>query len=277
MSHIYKNTYFLSAMVKGLQQIFQAPITNFFLIFIITFNLFLPLGCYVLRKNIDALSNIWNQSAEISLYLKKNVNAKMATNLTEKLKPVNAIMDLKLITSDEGIKDFARYTGFGEMLLGFGRNPLPNVIIVHPKLNESSEKQILALIDSLKNIPEVETVKTNLDWIGSSYRLLNLWEHLSLVFTLLSIGAMIVFGWTVYVMPQIIVNKIETDKRTLQYQCFWHSLIGGLLAVILINFILMLLSSSGLVLQKLGMGYSMEFIFAEVLLTVVISKFALGR
>lgn len=243
----------LPAIISGFNQIWLRPFTNLLIIFVITFALFLPASFYVVWKNVKALNNDLNQSAEISLYLKKNVDKKMATNLAEQLKLNMAIMGLKLISPDEGMKEFANHAGFGEFLAGFKENPLPYVIVIYPKLNELTKDQIDALIAALKTLPEVETTKTNMDWIAQSYHLLSFGKSLALILAwLLSIGALILVCSVSYITPQVITNKNDITKRVLQYQCFWHSLLGGLLAIALINFILMQLHNLGFVFQGLG-------------------------
>ena len=266
----------VSAMIEGFSQILRMPLTNFFIIFVIAFALFLPAGFYVGWKNVSALNNVWSQAAEIFVYLKKNTSPEIATNIAQQLKLNGAVVDLKLISPDEGMKDFAKYTGFNEILLGVKGNPLPYVIVVYPKISELTEDQILALVNELKNLPEVETTKIDMDWVSRSYRLLNLLVQLSsILVVLLSIGSLIVVCFTAYAAPQIITNKINTPKRVLQYQCFWHSLIGSLLAVALINFILMRLHNLGFVLQGLEGENSIMFILIGVFLGVISSRFSI--
>lgn len=266
----------IPAMISGFNQIWLRPFTNLLIIFVITFALFLPAGFYVGWKNVKVLNNDLNQSAEISLYLKKNVDQKTATNLAEQLKLNMAIMGLKLISPDEGIKNFSSRAGFGEILVGFKENPLPYVINIYPKLNELTKDQIGALLAALKTLPEVEATKTNMDWIEQGHHLLKLGEYLSLLLAwLLGVGALILVCGTAYATPQIIMNKTDITKRTLQYQCFWHSLLGGLLAVVLINFILMRLHNLGFVFQGLGASYSIALVLAGVLLCTISSKIAM--
>lgn len=240
-------------------------VVNFFIVLVITFTLFVPVSLYIVWKNINELNNVWNKSAEISLYLKKNINQEMAVNLAKQLRLNDAIMDIKLITPNEGIRNLAKHTGFGEILLGFKENPLPYVIIVYPKLSELTESQIRALVDSLKNISKVETTKIDMDWVLRSYNLLNLWKYLSFILGLiLGIGALVTFCFTIYITSDI------TGR-----QCFWHSLISGALALLLINFILMKLHDLGFIFQGLGGRYSAIFIILVVLLNIIICKFSI--
>ena len=238
----------------------------------------MPAGFYVLKKNINASENVWGRSIEIPLYLKKNVTPKEVADLVKNLKLNDAIMGLELISPDEGIKDFAKRTGFGEILLGIKGNPLPNVIIVYPQLSQLSESKISVLIDSLKNIPEVDVAKIDMDWVGHSHRLLSLLSRLSLILSLLlGVGALEVVCCVAYIIPQTVMSKINPSRLVLQYQCFWYSLIGGLLALLLINFILMALHNLGFTLQGAGLRFSIVFILFGVLLSVVSAKFAMQK
>jgi cell division transport system permease protein len=260
------------AMIAGLGQMFRTPVVSFFLVFIITFALFLSAGFYVLQKNVKVLDDVWSQSAEISLYLKKGLNQQAVADLMDRLKLNDAIGVLELISPDEGMESFAASTGFGEILLGVKDNPLPNVVIIRPKLSQLSESRVLGLVDNLKDLPEAETVKVDMRWVERSYQLLSLLERLSMILAiLLNMGAAVLICCASYVTPQLIKNRIDTSDtsgRIIQYQCFWHSVIGGLLAIALVNFILMVLHNAGFILQGLGVGASTVFILLGVILNV---------
>jgi cell division transport system permease protein len=281
-THTYKKTtvplHHIPAIIEGFNHILRMPLTNFFIIFIIAFALFLPASFYVGWKNVSALNNIWGQAAKISVYLKKNIKAKAATEIVEQLKLNDVIMDLKLISPDEGMRDFAKHAGFGKIFLGVKENPLPYVIVIYPKASELTEDKILMLVASLENFPEVETAKVDMDWTMHSYRLLNLLAQLtSILAVLLSLGALMVICFTAYSAPQIIANKTNVSKRVLQYQCFWHGLIGSLLTVVLINFILMRVHNLGFVLQGLGGGCSIILVLIGTFLGIISSRFSIRR
>jgi cell division transport system permease protein len=269
----------MTAMVRGFKQMSQRPATSLFLMFVITFSLFLLVSNYVLWKNVKALHSVLDQSAAIPLYLKKNTSTKAAADLAEKLKPNTAIMELKLISSDEGMQDFAKRTGFGEIVLGVKDNPLPNVIIIYPKLSELTESQIVELVNSLKNLPEVEAANIDMVWVKYSYQLLALWNNLMRVFVLLSIGAVIIFCGAVYITPQLMISQTNAklSKQILQYQCGWHGFVGSTLAILLTNFILMVLHDLGFILQGIGIGSSIVVISSAVLLSVASVKFAMNK
>jgi cell division transport system permease protein len=274
-----KSTHQLShvqAIIEGLHHTLQTPSTSFFLVFILAFALFLPAGFYVLWQNTQALHDSWKQSAEISLYLKKSTSPALVSGLLEKLKQEQVVAAAVLVSPDAGMKNFVERLGFEEILTGFKENPLPGVIVVHPKIDELSKDQIVSFVSSLKNLPEVEMVKVDMDWIERSQNLLNLWGRLSFILMLLlSVGSVVVVCYSTYITPEIILKKSQVSRRVLQYQYFWYGLLGGLVALSGINFVLMVLQNSYFTFQGLGAGCGIIFISFGVLLSVVSSSSAI--
>lgn len=264
----------IQAIIKSFNQIIQAPAANFFIVFVMTFALFFSAEFYILLKNANSLNNLWNRSAEISLYLKKNVSAKTANEIIKKLESNDNIAETKLISPNDGIKNFAIASGFDEILLGFKENPLPYLIIIYPKLNKLSKDQIFSLIDNFKKIPEIETIKANIDWIKSIKQILKLWKSLLIILFLLNISALVVVCCTAYVTPRIIMNT-DRSRRILQYQCFWQVLISSLLAISLANLTVIIFHHSGFVLLGLDTVDATAFILLSILLCTTIVKFAM--
>ena len=261
-------------MIEGFNQILFAPFKNFFIILILTFALFLPAGLYILIQNIDSLSSKWNQSSEIALYLKQNVNIGMAQDLALQLKADHtSIMEAKVISAEEGIKDFAQIAGFGEILTGFKVNPLPQVIIIYPRLSQVSETKIEALIKDLQTLNEVEELKVDTAWINYSYKLLAFWYKLAEILAIMfSTMALVAIGFMAYVTPRI----SSASKRVLSYQCFWQGLISALLAIAAIKVILMQLNDLGFDWQGLSQNDSGMFILAVMIVNIISLRFSVG-
>jgi cell division transport system permease protein len=261
-------------MIEGFNQILFTPFKNFFIILLLTFTLFLPVGLYILVQNIDSLSNKWNQSSEIVLYLKPNVNINMAQDLALQLKADHtAIMDVKVISAKEGIQDFAQIAGFDEILAGFKVNPLPQVIIVYPRLSQVSEARIESLIKDLQALREVEELKVDLAWIKHSYKLLAFWHKLAeILIIMFGVGALITVGFMAYVTPRV----SSASKRVLHYQCFWQGLISALLAIAATKIILMQLNDLGFAWQGLSQNDSIMFILAVMVLNIISLRFSIS-
>lgn len=272
-NHAY-NIRHLPAIIEGFNQILFAPFKNFFIILLLTFMLFLPIGFYILVQNINSLSSKWNQSSEIALYLKQNVNIDMAQDLAVQLKADNtAIMEAKVISAEEGIKDFAQISGFGEILTGFKVNPLPQVIIIYPRLSQVSETKIDLLIKELQVLNEVEEIKVDIIWIKQSYKLLALWHKLVKILAIMfGIIALVAISFMAYITPRI----SNANKRILSYQCFWQGLISVLLAIATTKIILIQLNNLGFAWQGLNQNDSIIFILAVMMVNIISLRFSVS-
>jgi len=274
MSNDTHNIRHLPAMIEGFNQILFTPFKNFFIILILTFTLFLPAGLYILVQNIDSLSSKWNQSSEIALYLKPNVNISMAQDLAAQLKADNtAIMEAKVISAEEGIKDFAQISGFGEILTGFKVNPLPQVIVIYPRLSQVSEARVESLIVDLRALSEVEELKVDLAWIKHSYKLLAFWYNLAKILAIIfGTLALVIIGFMAYVTPRI----SNASKRILSYQCFWQGLMSVLLAIAATKVILMQVNDLGFDWQGLSHNDSVMFILVVMIINIISLRFSVS-
>ena len=262
---------YLAAIIAGFKQISHTPLASLFIVLVITFALFLATAFYILWSNVNILSGKWNESAEISLYLKKKVGLKVATDLVEKLQPNSAVAKITMIQPGEGMKGFIESIGFNTLLSSFKENPLPQVIIIQPKIKVLSKNLALEFIKELKSYPEVETVKADVDWIGRGHNLLKLWDKLSLFFLFILIAnALIVICGVSYTVSQIFVIR---DKVTLRYQFAWYGLIGSLFALLLVRLVAMLLQEQHIFLQTLDVGREMLVVLVSVFLSFFSSRY----
>lgn len=261
-------------MIEGFNQILFAPFKNFFIILILTFALFLPAGFYILVQNIDSLSGKWNQSSEIALYLKQSVNINAAQDLVAQLKADHTtIMEAKVISAEEGIQDFAKISGFGEILTGFKVNPLPQVIIIYPRLSQTSQAEVESLIKNLHSLSEVEELKVDTTWIEHSYKLLALWYKLAKILAVIfGVCALVIIGFMAYATPRV----SSANKRVLSYQCFWQGLVSVLLAIATTKVILMQLNDLGFDWQGLSHNDSALFILAVMVVNIISLRFSVG-
>lgn len=274
MSNHGHNMRHLSAMIAGFNQILLAPFKNFFIILILTFALFLPAGFYILIQNLDALSSKWNQSGEIALYLKPSINVEMAHDLAKQLQAdYTTIMEAQVISAKEGIQDFAKIAGFGEILTGFKVNPLPQVIIIYPRLSQASQADIELMIKNLQSLSEVEELKVDTAWIEHSYNLLALWHKLTKILAIMfGTGALVIVSFMTYVTPRV----TRASKRVLGYQCFWQGLVSALLALAATKIILMQLNALGFAWQGLGRNDSIMFILIVMIVNIISLRFSIN-
>ena len=66
------------------------------------------------------------------------------------------------------------------------QNPLPNVVVIQPKIRVMSGKATPGFVEELQRNSEIETIKMDLDWISWSYDMLNLVGSLSFALILIN-------------------------------------------------------------------------------------------
>lgn len=267
----------LTAIVVGFKQIFYAPISSFFLILIAAFALFLATTCYVFWENRSVLHDKWGVSAEISLYLKKNVKAQEATALLAKLQPNPAISRAILVQSDDGMKSLIVATELNQLLASFRVNPLPHVIIIYPKIKLLSPAIRSNFIDELQKYPEVEMVQADVDWLQQGYNFIKFSDHLFVIFVVaLIINWLLVLGGMNYFMAKFFIAKSNRQQIIAPYQCAWCGLFSGLLAMLAVRLFFNLMVNQGQNILLFGpkVGCEIVVILLSVFLSFFIAKVA---
>lgn len=264
------------AVITGLKQIFLMPIISFVFILIMTFAIAAATTFYILLQNATALSDKWNESAEISLYLKKNTSFKEATDLITKIRSNSLASNATLITPTEGMKYFVENTTLSSILTNFKENPLPNVIIIHPKVKLFAENTTASFIQTLKNYPEVDSVKADSNWINRSHDLLILWDNLSIIFILaLGLNALFVIGGGSYAVTRIFTTKKPPISKTiLQYKCGWLGFISGIFALLLVRLIEISMQNHGVILPGIAANQGILIILSSTFVGMITSIIA---
>lgn len=258
---------FPSDILSSLRQILLAPLSSVVIIFIITFALFLATFFYLLWTSNDRINIHLNESARISLFLKKKVNTKAAVTLVEKLRQDPKITKVELVRPDEGIKTFTENTGLGALLSNIKENPLPNVVIIYPQIKILTKHAASEFSQKLKNQTEVEIVKEDLNWIEQIHDWLHLWDTLSLVLMLaLIINAILLIIGISYTTTKISIFKHNIAKTIIIYQFTWLCLLSSSLAVLLIRSLTLTLQNHDILMPSLNPSCSVIIICSSMFL-----------
>lgn len=196
----------------------------------------LPLGLWAALGNVERFTGTVQQSRQISLFLKPQIALDRARAVAEELRGRGDIATLELRTPDEGMEELRRSSGLNEAISAVDGNPLPSVLIVTPKGDET------LLAQSLRTLPEVDVVQHDAAWRQRLDRWLRFGVRLAWVLAaLLGLGALLVVGNTVRLDIQSRRDEIEvlqqlgaTDgfiRRPFLYLGLSYGLVAGLLAL----------------------------------------------
>ena len=125
----------------SLGQLSRAPISTLMTCMVIGIALALPAGLYTLLKNAQQLSGGWESTAQVSVFLKKNIRAKQAQKLKSDIQRWPDVTSVHYISREQALKEFQALSGFGDALKALKANPLPSVLVVKPKLSSSKNEQ----------------------------------------------------------------------------------------------------------------------------------------
>jgi len=196
----------------------------------------LPLGLWAALGNVERFTGTVEQSRQISLFLKPQVTVDRARALAEELRGRGDIATLELRTPEQGMDELRRSSGLGEAISAVDGNPLPSVLVVTPRGDETM------LADSLRTLPDVDVVQHDAAWRQRLDQWLRFGVRLAWVLAaLLGLGALLVVGNTVRLDIQSRRDEIAvlqqlgaTDgfiRRPFLYLGLSYGLVAGLLAL----------------------------------------------
>ncbi|MCC5855251.1 MAG: cell division protein FtsX [Idiomarina sp.] len=231
----------LQQATGSLGELSRNPIASIMTIAVLGLSLTLPSTMYVLVKNSEAATSGWDNAAEISLSLRKDLQTSEIENFVQRVALKDQVERVTLIPRDEGLREFRETSGFGSALDYLDRNPLPDVLVVVPTVDYRSADRAADLLAQLSNEREVSSGRIDLQWLERLQALTRLVEDVLGALAILLCGAVVlIVGNTIRLMilnrrDEIIVMKLvgATDgyiQRPFLYTGFWYGVLGGVIA-----------------------------------------------
>ena len=282
----------------SLGQLSRAPISTLMTCMVIGIALALPTGLHTLLKNAQQLSGGWESTAQISVFLKKNIQASHAQRLKTDIQRWSDVISVRYISREQALKEFQTLSGFGDALKALNSNPLPSVLIVKPKISKTNEQATQKLLNQLRKLKQTDKAQLDMQWVRRLYAIMNIVERGVLILGfLLALAVLLVVGNTIRLAIQnrrkeIVVMKLigGTDafiRRPFLYTGFWYGLFGGIISWLLVSFTLIAISTP---VEKLTALYQNQFelnnmsffttlnlLAVSILLGLAGSWFAVGR
>jgi len=265
---------------------------------VIAIALALPMGLYIALDNIGQVSSGWDGSTKISLFLHTKVEKREAQKLRQRLQKHKSIKKIDLIDKKQGLEQFKEISGFGDALKHLDGNPLPIVLVVHPRMSANQPDKTTRLVKDLGKNKLVELAQLDVQWVKRLYTFLEIANRsIWVISCMLAIAVLLIIGNTIRLDIQNRREEIEVSKligasdafirRPFLYTGIWYGLIGGVLAwiVVQISLILMenpihqlaLLYHSDFRLSGMGMGNTLLLVTFSCSLGLIGSWIAVSR
>ncbi len=229
------------SIVFSLGRVLGKPWATLLTIMVMALALALPLGLSIALDNLRHFTGSVQQSRDINLFLKPEIDAAGAARVADTLRGRADVAAVTLRTPEEGLAELRENAGLGEAIAALGDNPLPTLLIVTPAGANDAP-----LAQSLQSLPQADLVqhdalwRQRLDaWLGFGARLV---QVLSL---LLGLGAILVVGNTVRLDIQSRRDEIgvlqllgASDgfiRRPFLYLGAWYGLGAGAVALLLVG------------------------------------------
>ncbi len=252
------------SVVFSLGRAWRKPWATLLTVMVMALALALPLGLSIALDNLKHFAGSVQQSRDINLFLKTDVDAAAAKQVADTVRARADVAGVTLRTPDDGLAELRDSAGLGEAIDALHDNPLPTLLIITPANGTDDAR----LAQSLQGLPQADLVqhdalwRKRLDaWLGFGTRLVQVLS------VLLGLGAALVVGNTVRLDIQARRDEIgvlqllgASDgfiRRPFLYLGAWYGLGAGALALALVG-------AAGLALRQplaaLSQSYASPFV-----------------
>ena len=235
----------LASLLFSLGVLSRQPLNSLLAVGVIGFCLTLPTGLYLLLHNAKLHVVELQDPPQIALYLQPGQDAKQARSLADNIVQSNPGITLgRIISPVQALEEFRNQAGFARSLDSMdGNNPLPAVILLQP--NSTQPELLENLVSRLKQLPEIEFVQADVQWLRRLGAMLQLaGRGLWLMAVLLALGVVLVVANILRLSIASRREEIEISllfgasdafvRRPFLYHGALYGIFGALLASILL-------------------------------------------
>ena len=265
------------ALVSSCGRMARQPLATALTVFVIGLALALPVGLMLLVDNALAATGGFGAAMDISVYFKDDVPLARVQVLARGAREHEGIASVSVISADDALKEFQKFSGFGAALGALESNPLPSVLRIHPTGDASTPQALERLKAYFAAWPETDQAQLDAGWVLRFNAILTLLQRvLAVTALLLALGVLAIIGNTIRLEIQNRRTEIEVVKlvggsnafvrRPFLYTGTLYGLAGALLAWIIVMGALAVLSQPVATLAQL---YGSHFSLAGPTVTEV--------
>ena len=233
-----------TSAVESLERLFATPLQSLMTWLTLAIALTLPAALFVVLSNLQQLGYSWEDSSQVSVYLKPGVDDSQAQALRLRWSQRAEVAQVSYITPAQALEEFKRGSGLGALVDQLPDNPLPGVILVKPKPDQAPA-QLEVLQGALAQEPQVAEVQLDLLWLKRLHQFIGIAERFVVgLAALLALGVLLVIGNTIRMAiearrDEIVVMKLvgATDayvRRPFLYTGLWYGVGGGIIAALIL-------------------------------------------
>lgn len=242
-------------VVTSLGEIWRTPIASVMTILVMGLSLTLPATLHIIVKNVQSINVQWDSASEISLFLNEDLSEQQISSAIRRISAYDEIESLRYISKDDALVEFKKLSGFGQALDYLQNNPLPASLIVTPQPQYRQAEPAKLLLYKLQKEREVDFGKLDIDWLARLNAIVSMLEESVItVAVLLLVSVVLIIGNTIRLSIISRREEIEVMKlvgatesfiqRPFVYTGIWYGLMGGLVAFIVLAFVVWWMQSA---------------------------------
>ncbi len=249
----------------------------------------LPLGLYLAVNNLRGLDLQQDEWGAITVFLHNDIGEKGAAELAG-LIDNRPDASAETVSPQQGMDEFRRASGFGQVLDLFDENPLPWVVLVTPRVRDAEQLgMVVSKLDAwLQTRDAVDIVQVDHKWLQRLAGLLELGEAFVTVLSVMfSLAVFVVVANTIRLDVANRSEEIEVlsvvgagdnfIRQPFLYTGFWYGLLGALFALVLLSIsVLYLQGPTEDLLDAYGNSFEIQSLSASHVALVLLAGGALG-
>ena len=247
------------------RRLFRTPVASLLNICVIGIALSLPIGDYVLLKNIQGFAIQIAETPQISAFLTMKSNQDEIAQISRQLTEHGAIDHFEFVPRELALKQLQLSTGLEDVVGGLAENPLPDAFIIYPVPMDAIKLELLR--DDLKSWSNFEHVQLDSAWAHKLEALLKFGRLAVLILASMLSFALVAITFNT-IRLQILTQRDEIEvskligatngfiRRPFLYFGLVQGLLGGTAAWVIIASSLLLLNFS---LANLAHLYASNF------------------
>jgi cell division transport system permease protein len=231
---------------QSLLRLLRQPFASLMIVLVIAVTLALPAALNLIVKNAAAVSGSWDNALDFSVFLNRDMSQVEAENLAQIIRQRADVAEVTVISAEQALEEFKTQSGFGSAMDQLSQNPLPHTLVVRPSGANTSASMIL-LREELNHLPETDLVQVDTEWVQRFHAILDIVREAILIGSvLLGAAIIVIIGNTIRLDIQNRREEIEVTKligasngfvrRPFLWSGFWYGLLGGLLAIALVQY-----------------------------------------
>ncbi|MYB89259.1 MAG: cell division protein FtsX [Proteobacteria bacterium] len=239
----------LRSLVFSLGKLYRHPFASTLTILMIAVALALPACMYLLLDNLQTVTEKWDDSGQITLFLNVDSSEAEIKALRTRLAELKEIESIKYVSAQQALAEFRKLSRLEYLIEGLEENPLPPTLTLIPFEQAKQAGQLDRLVQDLGTYPQVDHVQLDLQWLQ---RLQAITEVVHRAITILgitlAISVLLVVGNSIRLDIENRREEIEVAKligatnrfvrRPFLYGGMWYGLLGGSLALLLVLLVL---------------------------------------